>query len=91
MHLTKEETAGIFAKYSPKQAANDSGSAESQIALFSDRIKHLTEHLKQHPKDKSTQTGLLRLVGKRRRLLAYLQQVDIERYRSIIKLLGIRR
>jgi small subunit ribosomal protein S15 len=91
MHLTKVETEGIFTEYSPQHEAKDSGSAESQIALFSIRIKHLTEHLKQHAKDKSTQTGLLRLVGKRRRLLAYLQKVDIERYRAIIKQLGIRR
>lgn len=91
MHLTKEESAEIFAKYSPRNEAQDSGSPESQIALFSARINHLTDHLKRFPKDKSTQTGLLKLVGKRRRLLSYLQKIDIERYRAIIKELGIRR
>lgn len=91
MHLTNEESAALFAQYSPRKEATDTGSAESQIALFSTRISHLTDHLKRFPKDRSTQTGLLRLVGKRRRLLAYLQKVDIERYRNIIKELGIRR
>jgi small subunit ribosomal protein S15 len=71
--------------------AEDSGSAESQIALLTTRISHLTEHLKVHKKDFSTQRGLHRLVGKRRRLLDYLIDRDIERYRKIIKELGIRK
>lgn len=62
-----------------------------QIAIFSERINHLTEHLKQHAQDHSSRRGLLQLVGKRRRLLNYLQRTDIERYRGIIAKLGLRR
>lgn len=72
-------------------SANDTGSPEVQIALQSERIKELTEHLKVHKHDHHSRRGLLLLVGKRRRLLDYLTRVDIERYRSIIKKLGIRR
>ena len=79
----------IFEKYG-KSAAN-TGSAESQIALFTFRIAHLTEHLKANHKDYSTERALKMLVGKRRRLLDYLIKVDIERYRAIIKELGIRK
>ena len=67
------------------------GSAEGQIALFTFRIKHLTEHMKQNKKDVATMRSLVRLVGKRRRLLDYLKKNDIERYRTIIKELGIRK
>lgn len=91
MHLTTEAKAQIFAQHSPTKSAKDTGSPESQIALFSERINHLTEHLKRMPKDKSTQAGLQRLVGKRRKLLAYLHHSNIERYRAILKELGIRR
>jgi small subunit ribosomal protein S15 len=91
MHLTTEAKAQLFAKHSPSHTATDTGSPESQIALFTERINHLTGHLKRMPKDKSTQTGLLRLVGQRRKLLAYLQKSNIARYRAIIKELGIRR
>jgi len=70
---------------------NDTGSPEVQIAIFSQRINHLTEHLKHHPKDHSSRRGLLKLVGKRRRLLDYLAERDIERYRAIISKLGIRK
>ena len=69
----------------------DTGSAESQIALFSYRIAHLTEHLRNNKKDFGTQRALLRLVGKRRRLLDYLKAKDIERYREIVKALGLRK
>lgn len=69
----------------------DTGTAEVQIAIFSKRISVLTEHLKEHPKDHSTRRGLLQLVGKRRRLLNYLMNRDIERYRAVIKALGIRK
>jgi len=69
----------------------DTGRAEVQIAVFSARISDLTEHLKRHPKDHSTRRGLLQLVGKRRRLLNYLMATDIERYRSVIAELGIRK
>ena len=82
----KEE---IFQKYG--KSAQDTGSAEGQIALFTFRIKHLTEHLKQNKKDLTTQRSLVRLVGKRRRLLNYLIKKDIERYRAIIKELNLRK
>lgn len=69
----------------------DTGSSEVQIALLTARIEHLTEHLKTHKKDHHSRRGLLQLVGHRRRLLDYLRRTDIERYRSLIKRLGIRR
>ena len=71
--------------------AKNTGSAEGQIALFSFRISHLTEHLKKNRKDFSTQRALISLVGKRRSLLDYLKKKDIERYRNIVKELGLRR
>ncbi|TVR21519.1 MAG: 30S ribosomal protein S15 [Ilumatobacter sp.] len=69
----------------------DTGSPEVQIALLSERITHLTEHLKMHKKDHHSRRGLLMLVGKRRRLLDYVKQIDVERYRAIIAELGLRR
>jgi small subunit ribosomal protein S15 len=90
MYLYKELKQEIFEKYGNK-GANDTGSPESQVALFTYRIQHLTEHLKKNKKDKSTQAGLQRLVGKRRRLLDYLKQKDIARYRALIAELGLRR
>ncbi len=69
----------------------DSGSPEIQIAQLTSRIQHLTEHMKLHKKDFSTQRGLLRLVGKRRRLLDYIQRVDVNRYQDLIQRLGLRR
>jgi len=69
----------------------DSGSPEVQVALLTARINHLTEHLKTHKKDHHSRRGLLQMVGRRRRLLAYLQQTDVDRYRSLIKRLGLRR
>jgi len=89
MYLTSEKKAELFAKHG--KGATDTGSAEGQIALFSFRIAHLTEHLKKNKKDYSTQRALVSLVGKRRSLLDYLAKKDIERYRSIIKELGLRR
>ncbi len=71
--------------------ANDTGSPEVQIALLSHRISHLTEHLKQHKHDHHSRRGLLLLVGQRRRLLNYLEKTEIERYRSIVSRLGLRR
>jgi len=91
MYLSKESKQEIFENHGRSKAKTDTGSAESQIALFTHRIKHLTEHLKKNRKDYSTQQGLLNLVGKRRRFLDYLQKVDIERYRAIIAELGIRK
>ena len=73
------------------KSATDTGSTEVQVALMSERINHLTEHLKDHKKDHHTRRGLLMLVGKRKRLLEYLQNQDINRYRELIDKLGIRR
>jgi small subunit ribosomal protein S15 len=73
------------------RANNDSGSPEVQVALFTARIEQLTEHLKTHAKDHHSRRGLLRLVGKRRRLLDYLHAQDFERYKGLIGRLGIRR
>lgn len=89
MYLTSEKKAEIFGKHGKN--ATDTGSAEGQIALFSYRIAHLTEHLKKNKKDYSTQRALVSLVGKRRSLLDYLAKKDIERYRNIVKELGLRR
>ena len=91
MHLSTEEKKEIFEKYGENAA--DTGSPESQIALFSIRIKHLTEHLKKNHKDYATARALKALVGRRRRLLDYLIRKDINRYRAIIakKELGIRK
>ena len=89
MYLTAEKKKEIFEKYG--KTDNDTGSAEGQIALFTYRIKHLTGHLKENKKDLFTQRSLVRLVGKRRRLLDYLKDKDIERYRIIIKELGLRK
>ena len=89
MYLSAEKKAEIFGKHG--KSNQDTGSAESQIALFSYRIAHLTEHLKSNRKDFATQRSLLKLVGKRRRLLDYLKKNDIERYRAIVKELGLRK
>ena len=91
MKLTTEAKKEIFENNSLSKTSTDTGSAESQIALFTTRITHLTDHLKTHKKDFSTRLGLLKLVGKRRRLLHHLQVVDIERYRAIIAQLNIRK
>jgi small subunit ribosomal protein S15 len=89
MYLTTERKKEIFKTYGSSEA--DSGSSEGQIALFTERISHLTNHLKSNKKDYGTQRALLKLVGKRRRLLDYLVEKDIERYRAIIKALKIRK
>jgi small subunit ribosomal protein S15 len=89
MYLTAENKKEIFKTFG--KAETNTGSAESQIALFTTRINHLTEHLKSSKKDFATQRALLRLVGKRRRLLDYLRTRDIERYRSILKELNLRK
>ena len=89
MYLTKEVKQEIFAKHG--KGANDSGSAEGQIALFTHRISHLTEHLKNNRKDYNTERSLVMMVGKRRSLLDYLKKKEINRYRAIIKELGIRK
>ena len=89
MYLDSEKKKEIFAKYGTSNT--DTGSPEAQIALFSYRISHLTEHLKSNQRDYNTERSLKILVGKRRRLLDYLVDVDIERYRNIIKEIGIRK
>ena len=89
MKLTADSKQEIFGKYG--KSNTDTGSPESQIALFSNRIRHLTDHLKNNRKDFSTQRALLKMVGKRRRLLDYLRKRDIERYRAIIKALDLRK
>lgn len=93
MHLSTEEKQQIFEKYGYFHKPTDTGSPESQIALFSVRIKHLTEHLKSNHKDYATARALKALVGQRRSLLDYLIRKDINRYRAIIaqKELGIRK
>lgn len=89
MHLSAKEKDAIFKKFGGD--AKNTGSTEGQIALFTNRISHLTEHLKTNRKDKNTQRSLQILVGKRRGLLDYLMNNDIEKYRTLIKELGIRR
>lgn len=87
--IAKEKKRELIESYGKSGA--DTGSAEVQIAIFTERINALTEHLKRHEKDHSTRRGLLKLVGKRRRLLNYLMDRDISRYRTIIEQLGIRK
>lgn len=89
MILTSEKKKEIFTKFGGK--AENTGNAEAQIAMFTDRINHLTNHLKSQPKDYSTQQSLIRLVGKRRSLLDYLNKTDIQRYRKIVADLGLRK
>jgi small subunit ribosomal protein S15 len=89
MSITSEQKKQIFQEYGGNE--HDTGSAESQIALFTQRITDLTKHLNNHRKDFSTQRALLKLVGKRRRLLNYLKRKDIERYRNIVKKLQLRK
>ena len=89
MSLTVEKKTGIVESYRTHQ--NDTGSPEVQIAILSEKITYLTEHFKVHAKDHHSRRGLLRMVGKRRRLLDYLKEKDIARYKSIIERLGIRK
>ena len=89
MYLDQKGKEKLFKKHG--KDAKDTGSAEGQIALFTVRINHLTEHLKQNRKDFNTERSLVKMVGKRRSLLDYLKKKDISRYRAIIKELGIRK
>ena len=89
MTLTADRKREIVAKHGRREA--DTGSTEVQVALLTARINELTEHLREHKKDHHSRRGLLMLVGKRRRLLKYLQKSDIDRYRSLIQELGLRR
>lgn len=87
--ITREKKAAIMAEYGRTPA--DTGSPEVQIAILTERIRELTEHLKTHPKDHHSRRGLLKMVGQRRGLLAYLQKKDLEGYRALIAKLGIRK
>jgi small subunit ribosomal protein S15 len=89
MALTKERKQEIVSKY--KLHGLDSGSPEVQIALLTEKIKYLTEHFQIHTSDHHSRRGLLRMVGRRRRLLEYLKRAKVERYRAIVKELGLRR
>ncbi len=89
MPLTKEQKAEIIKKFGDSE--NDSGKAEVQIAILTNRINELTKHFGEHVKDNASRRGLMKMVGKRRRLLDYLMKKDIERYRAIIKELKIRK
>lgn len=88
MAVSKERKAELIKEFG--KDANDSGSAEVQVAILTERIRELTEHVKVHKKDHHTRRGLLMLVGKRRRLLSYIKERDIENYRQLIAKLGIR-
>jgi small subunit ribosomal protein S15 len=88
MSLTKEKKAELIGRYG--RADDDTGSAEVQIALLTERINELTEHLRSHRKDHHSRRGLLMLVGRRRRLLRYLERIDLERYRAVVAELGLR-
>lgn len=89
MYLTQEEKGKMFAKHGKDE--NDTGSAEGQIALFTKRVAYISEHLKGNRHDFNSERSLVALVGKRRRLLDYLKKKDIERYRAIVKELGLRK
>jgi small subunit ribosomal protein S15 len=89
MTLTKEKKAELIDRFG--RANGDTGSAEVQIALLTERINELTEHLREHRKDHHSRRGLLMLVGRRRRLLRYLERADLERYRGVVAELGLRR
>jgi len=89
MALTKEKVSSIINKFGKND--KDTGASEVQIALLTERISQLTEHCKKFKKDKSSQRGLLILVGQRRRMLKYIQKTNLERYRSLIKELGLRK
>ncbi len=89
MSITKEQKAALISEYGQKEG--DSGSPEVQIALLTARINDLTKHFQAHPKDHHSRRGLLKMVGKRRRLLNYLKNQDVNQYRALIEKLGIRR
>lgn len=89
MSITKEKKQDIINKYGGSE--DNTGSTEAQIAIFTARINDLTDHLKENEKDHSSRRGLLKMVGKRRRLLNYLRKKDIEKYRELISDLGIRK
>jgi small subunit ribosomal protein S15 len=89
MSLSVEQTSKVIADY--RRAANDTGSPEVQVALLSARIEHLSKHFSEHDKDHHSRRGLLKMVNQRRRLLNYLKTTDVDRYKTLIERLGIRR
>ncbi len=89
VYLSKEKKAEVFGQYG--RDANDTGSAESQVALFTYRIQHLSDHLRKNQKDHACRRALLELVGKRKQLLQYLSKKDLQKYRELIEKLGIRK
>ncbi len=89
MALTKEDKSKLIEKFG--ESVQNTGKTEVQVAILTDRIKYLTDHLKTHKNDHHSRRGLLKLVGQRRRLLGYLMKKDISRYRALIKELGLRR
>ncbi len=89
MHLTIEEKKEYFKTLGKNE--NDSGTSDVQVAIFTQRIKHLTEHLKKNKKDFATERALINMVGKRKKLLSYIKHKDIQRYRDLIKKLEIRK
>jgi len=89
MTLTKERKQELIGRFGDSEG--DTGSAAVQVALLTERINELTEHLRHHPKDHHSRRGLLMLVGKRRRLLGYLERTDLDRYRSLVDELGLRK
>ena len=88
LSITKERTAELVAEFGTNE--HDTGNPDVQVAILSERIRNLTEHLKSHPKDHHTRRGLMKLIGKRRSMLKYIKARDIEEYRALIKKLGIR-
>ena len=91
MKLTQVAKESLFQEFSAQQSAQDTGSTESQVALFTHKIKYLTQHLGTHKKDHAARLGLTKLVGRRKRLLAYLKREDLERYRALVASLGLRK
>ena len=89
MALSKEKTAALVAQFGANE--KDTGNTKVQVALLTERIKQLTEHCKQFPKDTGASRGLLKVVGQRRKMLKYMQRTDLEGYRALIKELGIRK
>jgi small subunit ribosomal protein S15 len=87
--ISKEKKTEVISKFA--RTAGDTGSPEVQVAVLTARIQELTEHLKENPKDHHSRRGMLKMIGKRRNLLAYLKDTDIERYRSLIERLGLRK
>ncbi|MCI5823002.1 MAG: 30S ribosomal protein S15 [Lachnospiraceae bacterium] len=87
--ISKEKKTAIMEEYA--RTPGDTGSPEVQVAVLTARIQELTEHLKENPKDHHSRRGMLKMIGKRRNLLAYLKEIDIERYRSLIERLGLRK